>query len=378
MNPSFSVTQVCAWVGGRVANASELGDGIESIRVERPASLAGAKASELAFFFSRAYQHELPSAQPGILITGEAFVKPMAAAGLPFWKSTAIVVCADPYLAMAQLSEKFAEQLSSVTHLAAESLAETAETGGRPQIHPTAVVDPSAELGAGVQVGAHVVIEAGAKIGAGTVFYPGVYVGPGCVLGERCVLFPNVVLYEWVQLGHRVRIHANTTLGADGFGYAPRIPTGHQKIYHLGRVVVGDDVEIGANSSVDRGTIADTRIGRQAKLDNQVHLGHNCQVDEGAIICGATALAGNASVGRFAYIGGITGITNHVHVGDGAKVGAMTLVSKDVPPGGTAVGNPQREHKEHFRTHGWLNRMARAAREARSNRESPEKPEDPS
>lgn len=357
----FSVAQVSGWVQGRVANAELLGAELAKIRVERPASLGAAKASELAFFFSKIYASELPTANAGILITGEDFVQPLSMAGLPWWKSTAVIACRDPYLAMAILSEKFAEQLSTVAHAASAIAAEMAETGGKAQIHVSAVVDPTAELGAGVRIGAHVVVEAGARIGAGTVIYPGCFVGPGCTLGENCVLFPNVTLYEWVQLGNGVRIHASTVIGADGFGYAPR-PGGHQKIHHLGRVVIGDDVEIGANSCVDRGTITDTRIERGAKIDNQVHLGHNSAVGEGSIICGAVALAGNASIGKFVYVGGMTGVSNHVHIGDGAKVGAMSLISKDVAPGAAAVGNPQRDHRDHFRAHAWLSLASRAER----------------
>jgi UDP-3-O-[3-hydroxymyristoyl] glucosamine N-acyltransferase len=350
----FNVAQVCEWTGGRVVNAEELGDAITKVRVDRLSSLGSSRSSNLAYFFSKNYQKELPGARPGILITGEAFVQPLRAAGLPLWKSSAVIACQDPYLAMAIVSEKFASELSTVAHLAAPGLT---------SIHPTAVVDPTAVLESGVQVGAHSVIEAGAKIGADSIIYPGCYIGPQCKLGERCVLFPKVTLYEWVELGNRVRIHASATLGADGFGYAPRAG-GHVKIYHLGRVIIGDDVEIGANTCIDRGTIEDTVIEKNAKIDNQVHLGHNVQIGEGAIVCGAVGMAGNASVGKFAYIGGLSGLANQVHVGAGAKVAAMTLISKDVPPGETAAGVPQREHREHFRAHAWLSRAAKAGRKS--------------
>jgi len=120
---------------------------------------------------------------------------------------------------------------------------------------------------------------------------------------------------------------------------------------------VGDDVEIGANSCVDRSTFGETLIGKNAKLDNQVHIGHNAIVGEGAIVCGGVCFAGGASCGDYAYIAGMTGLANKVHVGAGARVAAMTLISKDVPPGGTAIGHPQREHKEHFKLHAKLNRM---------------------
>ncbi|CAM6054194.1 unnamed protein product [Sphagnum tenellum] len=179
-------------------------------------------------------------------------------------------------------------------------------------------------------------------------------------MGDSTVLFPRVTLYESTRVGSRVRIHAGAVLGSDGFGYSPKKdeiskqPLGHQKIYHLGCVHIEDDVEIGANSCIDRGTIGETRIGRYSKLDNLVHIGHNARLDEGAVICGGTCLAGNASVGRYAYVGGLSGIGNHVHVGDGAKVGALTMVTKDVANASSAVGNPQRDAKEHFRAHALL------------------------
>jgi UDP-3-O-[3-hydroxymyristoyl] glucosamine N-acyltransferase len=175
------------------------------------------------------------------------------------------------------------------------------------------------------------------------------------------VLFPNVVVYECVTIGNRVRIHGNTVIGSDGFGYAPRREEGKvvglQKIYHLGRVVIEDDAELGACVTIDRGTFGETRLRKGAKLDNQVHLGHNTAVGESSAIAGGTCLAGRASVGRFAQVGGLTGVGNQVHIGDGAQVGALAMVTKDVPAGGTAVGNPQRDYRTHFKVHALLNKL---------------------
>jgi UDP-3-O-[3-hydroxymyristoyl] glucosamine N-acyltransferase len=228
-------------------------------------------------------------------------------------------------------------------------------------VHPTAVVDPTAQLGEGVVIGAYCVVERGRRIGAWSTLYPGCFVGPNCQIGESTVLFPKVTVYENTEIGNRVRIHSGAVLGSDGFGYAPhrqgKTMMGHVKIYHLGQVVIEDDVEIGANGCVDRATFGQTRIGKGSKLDNLVHIGHNSTVGEGAIICGGTCLAGNVVLGRFVTIGGLTGITNHVHVQDGASVGAVSLVTKDVAPGGTAVGNPQRDYREHFKAHALLSRL---------------------
>ena len=356
---SFSVHQMIDWVRGRVVNPNEVSSKLEQTRVSGLSLLASSQEQDVAFFFSKAYAGDLLQAKPGILVTGLEFVKHLESAGLSLWKSSVVIACEDPYLGMAVVSEKFASFLSTVSHL----------PGAVPRekmVHPSAVVHPNAELGLGVQIGAHCVLEEKVKIGAGSILYPGCYLGPGVQVGEQSVLFPKVTLYESTRIGNRVRIHAGSVLGSDGFGYAPRTEagkvTGHQKTYHLGRVVVGDDVEIGANVTVDRGTLGDTIIEAEAKIDNDVHLGHNAKIGRGAILCGATALAGSASVGEFAYVGGLTAITNQVHVGARAKVGAQTILTKDVPEDGTAVGNPQRDYQSHFKAHAKLNRLIKKER----------------
>lgn len=361
---AYTVADILAWTGGRWVNEADLGPRAgELICVRRPAPLGISQSGDIAFFFSRAFESELATAGPGICITGEAFVGPLSKSGLPLWKKSAVIACADPYWAMAVISERVAFEVSTVAH----AVNRTRDLkGGASEVHPTAIVHSSASLGPAVRIGAHCVVEAGARIGAGSQLYPGCFIGPEAMIGEDCVLFPSVTIYEWVQIGDRARIHAGARIGADGFGYAPircdKAVVGHKKIYHLGRVVIGDDVEIGANSCVDRGTIGETRVEKNAKLDNVVHVGHNAHVGEGAVLCGGVCLAGNASVGKYAYVGGMSGVSNHVHVGDAAQVGAMTLVTKDVEPGGTAVGNPQRDHAEHFRAHAALNRLLKKPR----------------
>jgi UDP-3-O-[3-hydroxymyristoyl] glucosamine N-acyltransferase len=189
-----------------------------------------------------------------------------------------------------------------------------------------------------------------------------------------------VTVYEWCELGNRVRVHAGSVIGADGFGYAPRRQgaqvVGHQKIYHLGKVVIGDDCEIGANSCVDRATFGETWLGREVKIDNQVQVGHNVRIDDGAVICGGTGLAGNSKIGKFALVLGNVGVANQVSVGDGARVAAHTCVSKDVAPGATVAGYPQRDFKEHFRIQALLNKLleerkSRVSRAHGASREAP-------
>ncbi|MBI2712637.1 MAG: UDP-3-O-(3-hydroxymyristoyl)glucosamine N-acyltransferase [Bdellovibrio sp.] len=359
----FSVQDIVDIVRGHIENKTEIQGRIEELRVGRPAELRIAGPSHLAYFFSRSFENDLPLSNPGILITAPSFVQPLRQSGLPLWKTAAVISVKDPYFAMAVLSEKFAKHFSSVAHVPSHEAEDQGnQLSAEPaEVHPTAVISQGVKIGRGVRIGAFCVIEEGAVIEDRAVLYSGCMIGPGCHIGSESVLFPRVTLYENVVLGRRVRIHSGSVIGSDGFGYAPVKVNGrvshHQKIYHLGTVVIEDDVEIGANSCVDRATLGETRIGKGAKLDNVVHIGHNARLDEGAIICGGTCLAGNATVGKFAYVGGLTGIGNHVHVGDGANVGALAMVTKDVPAGGTAVGNPQREYREHFRAHALLNKL---------------------
>jgi UDP-3-O-[3-hydroxymyristoyl] glucosamine N-acyltransferase LpxD len=359
----YSVQDVLGWlapVSGRLVNQVEEAD-LPELRVGQASELSRARRGDIAFFFSRSYQAELMQASPGILVTGEPFVKPLQASGLPLWKRTAVIACSDPYLGMALCLERIAADQSSVVHSLDSKNPHSPPSMG-PIVHPSAVVSPGAKLGVDVRIGPQCTIEEGASIGDGTVLYAGCYLGVGAAVGKACVLFPRVTLYEWTVVGDRVRIHAGAVLGADGFGYAPLQnasgePTGHKKISHLGRVVIGDDVEIGANTCIDRGTLGDTRIEHQVKIDDLVMIGHNCWIEEGAILCGKAGLAGRARVGKYAMIGGAAGLSNDVYVGDRARVGGHCLVSKDVPSGATVVGNPQREHKEHFRVQAMLNRM---------------------
>jgi UDP-3-O-[3-hydroxymyristoyl] glucosamine N-acyltransferase len=360
----FELSTVLGWTRGRVVNDTAYRGKLGDVRVAGVAQLDRAGREHIAFFFSREFERDLPRSHAGVLVTGDPFVGPLSKSGLSIWSEAVVIASPDPYLALAAVSEKLASASSTIAH-----------TPGGPRregrVHPTAIVDPAARVGRGAEIGPRCVVEAGAEIGESAVLYAGVTVGPGARVGAETVLFPGVTLYERVAVGRRCRIHAGAVLGADGFGYAPEREGGavvrHRKIYHLGSVVVGDDVEIGANSCVDRGTIGDTVIEDGAKIDNLVQVGHNATVEKGAVVCGSAALAGSSRVGAFAYVGGLTGVSNKVVVGAGAKVAACALVTKDVPPGGTAVGNPQREYSEHFRAHAVLNKMASRKRRGDGN-----------
>lgn len=352
----FTVSELLDWSGGRLANAEALGDKAKTLRAQRMNALEDSRAGDLAFFFSKKYQDDARKAQPTVLVTAEPFVKPIELSGHPVWKNGAVISCADPYLAMALLSERFGVQSSTVVHSAAHS-----KGSARQGVHASAVINPTASVSKTARIDAHCVVEAGAKIGDRAVLYPGCFVGAGASVGEGTVLFPRVTLYEKTQVGKQVRIHAGAVIGADGFGYAPKTENGqlvdHQKIYHLGRVVIGDFVEIGANTCIDRGTLNDTVIGPRCKIDDQVMIGHNCQLGEGVIVCGSVGLAGSVEVSDFVYIGGLSGIPNGVKIGKGAKLGGGSFVTGNIEAGETVGGHPHRKFRDFLRLQILLNRM---------------------
>ena len=208
-----------------------------------------------------------------------------------------------------------------------------------PGVHPTAHVSDSARVSSEATVCAFTVVAERAVVEAGAVLHPHVFVGPDCRVGEGSVLHPHVVLREQVLLGRRVIVHPGSVLGADGFGYVFD-GQAHRKIPQVGRVVVEDDVEIGANVAVDRATLGETVIGRGTKIDNLVQIGHNTVVGAGSIIVAQAGIAGSSRIGRGVVLAGQAGIADHVTVGDGAQIGSQAGVHRDVPAGVGMIGTP--------------------------------------
>ena len=354
----FSLAQILEWSSGRLANSEDWKGDVSGLFVSKMAPLRGSSGADLCVFFSKDYQHEVPLAQPGVLLTGEAFVAPLRASGLPIWKRSAIVACEDPYLAMAKLSEKFCE---------ARTFQEYGSTSQG--VHPSAVVHPSARVAKSAFIGPNCVINQDASVGENTKLVANVFLGAGSSLGRDCLVFPNVTIYHQCRLGDRVRLHAGVVIGSDGFGYAPQKSDGkvisHQKIYHLGGVSIGNDVEIGASTAIDRGTLEDTVIEDLVKIDNLVQVAHNSVIHRGAILCGMSGVAGGSVVGQFAYLGGRAIVINKAEVGDRAMLAADCVVTKNVPAGAQVAGSPHRPLREHLKIQALLSRMVDQAREKR-------------
>ena len=215
-------------------------------------------------------------------------------------------------------------------------------------VHPGAVVSPDAQLGKDIAVAPFAVIEAGALIGDRAVIYPGVYIGEKCAVGADTILYPNVVLREETELGARCIVHAGACVGSDGFGFADLGGVWH-KIPQTGKVIVGDDVEIGSCTTVDRATFGLTRIGSGTKIDNLVQIGHNVHLGEHCAIAGKAGLAGSGRIGSHVRIGADAGVAGHISVGDGVTVGARAGVMRSVEAGKTVSGFPAIDHGQQRR-----------------------------
>jgi len=209
-----------------------------------------------------------------------------------------------------------------------------------PGVHPTAFVSPTARLGAGVSIGAMSCVGDGAEIGAGTIVFPLVSIYPGVRIGADCRIHSSVSLREDVRLGDRVILHNGVQIGGDGFRYVPNADGTHMKIPQVGTVIIEDDVEIGANSAVDRAGLGATIVRRGTKIDNLVTVGHNVEVGENAILVAQVGIGGSSKIGRGAILSGQAGIPDHINIGDGVIVAAKSGITKDVPAGKMVSGSP--------------------------------------
>jgi UDP-3-O-[3-hydroxymyristoyl] glucosamine N-acyltransferase len=297
--------ELAAEVGGRVIG--DEGRPIEGIR-----TLEAAGPADLSFLTGTRYLAAARASRAGaVLVARETD-------GL----GADQLVVAKPSLALSRLLDRFHPRVPPA-----------------PGIHPTAVVAADAEVAGDAEVGPYAVIGRGARIGAGVVVGAHVVVGDGCEVGDGSVLHPHVVLYRRTRLGDRVEVHAGVVLGADGFGYATDRGV-HHKIPQVGDVDVGDDVEIGALSAIDRALLGTTRVGAGTKIDNLVQVGHNVEIGPASILCGQAGVAGSARLGAGVVLAGQVGVAGHLTVGDGVQVASKSAVYDSVEPGSAVAGVP--------------------------------------
>ncbi len=225
-----------------------------------------------------------------------------------------------------------------------------------PGVHELAFVEEDVSLGSEVRVGPFAYLGKGVSIGARTIIYPFVFIGKDVKIGEDCVIYPMVSIREGTEIGNRVVIHSGAVIGSDGYGFIPE-ERGIEKIPQVGIVVIEDEVEIGANVTIDRATIGETRIGRGTKIDNLVQIAHNVIIGENVLIAALCGIAGSARVGNGVMMGGQAGVSDHVDVGDRSVVAGRSGITKNIPPGSFVSGFPAINHREGLKIWALIRRL---------------------
>lgn len=318
----MTVAELATRVGGTV-------EGNADAPVTGVAALRDAVAGDLSFLSNPKYAPQLAATcATAVLVSTD-------------WSGehhAALIRVGSPDRAFAQIVPLFAQP--PVTHA--------------PGVHPTAVIGEGATLGEGCSVGPYVVVGRGCRIGARCVLEAQVVLGEHCTLGDDCHLYPHVSVRERVRMGQRVAIHNGSVIGSDGYGYTVSLGADGrpvaEKVPQLGIVELGDDVEIGANVTIDRARFGATRIGNGVKIDNLVQIAHNVQIGDSSGVIAQVGISGSTRVGRGVILWGQAGIAGHLDIGDGAQVLAQAGVSKDVPPGTMVVGSPATERRDAVKT----------------------------
>jgi len=284
------------------------------------AGLKEAQTGQLSFLANPKYAGYLSSTQAScIIVPGNVAVE-----------NKTLIVSENPYLS-------FAKAVTFFYNIARQKF--------QPGIHPSAIIDHSAKIDASATIGAYVVIEAGAVIGANTVVMPLCYIGAGASLGNDCLVYPQVSIRESCRIGNRVIMHGGVVVGSDGFGYA-KDGDKYYKIPQVGNVVLEDDVEIGANTAIDRGALGPTIIKQGTKIDNLVQIAHNVHIGRDGVVAGQSGVAGSTFIGDRVVMGGQVGIIGHLKIGDDVSFGAQAGVLKSIPSNTVASGYPAKKHSE--------------------------------
>jgi len=308
MQASATLGEIAGRLGGELT-------GDPATRIDAVGPLESATSSTISFLANPLYEKQLAGSRAGCVIVAPAFREAALARG-------AAIVTPDPYLYFARLTQWWAERT---------------RPRPAPGVHPSAVVDPAAEVATDASIGAFAVVEAGASLGSGVTIGAHAFVGRDCRLGAGTRLAPRATLMFETTLGERCFVQSGAVIGADGFGFAPAGGR-WEKIEQLGRVRIGDDVEIGANSCIDRGAAGDTVIDDGVKIDNLVQIGHNVRIGAHTAIAGCVGIAGSATIGAHCMIGGGVGINGHVSIADRVVITGATQVTRSIAKAGVYSG----------------------------------------
>lgn len=326
----IAVGALAARIGAELAAGSDAGRMISGAE-----PLESASEGDLSFFGNRKYTDHLERTRAGAVVLAPAMRGRAPAAAAP-------VLAADPYRAYARATQ----------------LLYPARRIERPGAAPGAHIDPSAVIGPDCQIDAGAVLAERAEIGARCRIGANAVIGAGVIVGDDCAIGAGAALSHCL-IGNRVVLHPGVCIGQDGFGFAMSAE-GHETIVQLGRVIVGDEVEIGANTTVDRGSGPDTVIGAGTRIDNLVQIAHNVRIGRNCALAAQSGIAGSTHIGDSAVLAGQAGIANHLRIGDGAKIGGQSGVMRNLPAGARVAGTPARPGREFFRLMALWNRQANA------------------
>jgi UDP-3-O-[3-hydroxymyristoyl] glucosamine N-acyltransferase len=329
---SMKLSEIAQIIGCRL-------EGSPDVDIQRVAGIEDAGPGDLTFVANRKYLRRIKTTAAAAIILAED-VEPVS---IPSLRTD------DPYLAFAHALEIFHKPLRQ-------------EIG----LHPTAVVHSDARIGPNASIGAHVVIAEGCVIGSNVTLFPHVVLYPNVTIGDNVCVHSRVTIRESCRIGNRVILQNGAVIGSDGLGFAPTKDGGFFKIVQTGRVIIEDDVEVGANTTIDRAAVGDTVIRRGAKLDNLVQIGHGAQVGEDCVLAAQAGLAGSTRLGRGVWVGGQAGFAGHLEVGDGAVVTAQSGTSHDIAPNAVVSGSPAFDNRTWLRSVAVLPRLPELSRRIRA------------
>lgn len=317
---TFSASQIALLVQGRV-------EGNADVQVASFGKIEEAKEGQLSFLANPKYEDYLYSTRASVIIINEQqqLRQPVSAT---------LIRVPDAYTAFATLLAKY------------QALQQQQLQG----VEQPSFISPNASIGEGVYVGAFAYLGDQVRVGNNSKIYPGVFLGNNVVIGDNCIIHPGVRIYHDCKLGNKVTIHSGTVIGSDGFGFAPQADGSFQKVPQIGNVVIEDEVEVGANATIDRATIGSTLVRKGAKLDNLIQIAHNVEVGYSTVIAAQAGVSGSTKIGNGVMIGGQAGIVGHIQLGDGAKVNAQSGVSKSVEAGKAVTGSPAYDYTSALRS----------------------------
>lgn len=308
-------------------------EGDENLEISGFAKIEEAKLGEISFIANPKYAHFITQTKASVLLVSKDFQKPEGV-------DVTLVRVDDPYVAVAGLLEVYQAQKPQKTGIEQPSF-----------------ISEGVELPQNVYVGAFAYIGKGVKLGANVKIYPQAYIGDGVELGDNTIIRQGVKIYEGCRIGKRCIIHSGAVIGADGFGFAPREDGTYEKIAQIGNVIIEDDVEIGANTTIDRATFGCTLVKKGTKLDNLIQIAHNVEIGENNVFAAQTGVAGSTKIGSQNRVGGQCGFAGHIHIGDGNEFGAQSGIPNSVGDGKRLIGYPVMDAMKFARLQVYLNRL---------------------